>query len=79
MRIELDPSETDMLKDILQQKVTDLDREISATENLRFKGALRDVERRVEQILGKVTSAVDGGPGDWEPRDEVPDTPETNT
>jgi hypothetical protein len=74
MRIELDQSDADVLKGILQQRVTDLDREISATENLRFKGALRDVERSVERILGKVTSAIDARPEDWEPRDQVPDT-----
>ena len=74
MHIELDPDEALALREVLQEKVTELDREINRTDSLRFKDELRRTERTLERILGQVTPrpAV-GGSRDWEPRDNVVD------
>ena len=73
MHIELDRQDAAALRDILQEKVTQLDRQIGAAENPRFKGELRKEEHQVERILGAVTVAIEQGPSEWEPRDNVND------
>ena len=74
MHIELTREEASALRELLQEKVTDLDKEINRTDSLRFKAQLRNVERALERVLGAV-SAEEGsaGSGDWEPRDAVID------
>jgi hypothetical protein len=76
MQIDLSKEEATTLREILQERVTELDREISNTDNRKYKGALRETERQVERILGAVTVAIDApstGPVTWEPRDDVDD------
>jgi hypothetical protein len=73
MRIELTQDEATTLRDLLQEKVRELDTEINRTDSLRFKGELRELERHVEHILGSVTMAMSRGPDTWEPRDAVTD------
>jgi hypothetical protein len=81
MELDLKPDEARMLRDVLQERVRQLDWEIAATENPRFRRELRDTERALERILGAVSTAVEPaaaagttpGPDAWEPRDNVPD------
>ena len=76
MQIELSNEEATTLREILQERVTELDREINNTDSRRYKGALRETERQVERILGAVSVAIerrDTGPVTWEPRDDVDD------
>ena len=80
MEINLNQDQARMLRDVLQERVSQLDWEIAATENPRFRRELRENERALERILGAVTTAVEPGaaggstPDAWEPRDNVPDT-----
>jgi len=72
MHIELNPDEVVALRDVLQEKVTELDREINRTDSRRFKEELRRTERTLEHILGRV-SQPEGHRTEWEPRDNVVD------
>jgi hypothetical protein len=77
MDIDLKPDEAAMLRDVLQERVRQLDWEIAATENPRFRRELRDTERSLERILGAVTTAAaprTAEPQAWEARDSVADT-----
>ena len=73
MRIELTQDEMTTLREVLQEKVRELDTEINRTDSLRFKEELRDIERKLEHILGSVTMAINGGADAWEARDGVND------
>ena len=72
MHIELNPDEVRALREVLQDKLTELDREINRADSLRFKDELRRTERTLEHILDRVTQP-EGGPIEWEPRDSVVD------
>jgi hypothetical protein len=76
MHIELSQDDAAALRDLLQQKVRELDKEINRADSLRFKGELRVEEHCFERILGALTTAIDqgvSGPRDWEERDNIPD------
>jgi hypothetical protein len=80
MRIDLSHEEATALRELLQEKVTELDREINRTDSLRFKEQLRNVERTLEHVLGAVSREESaGGPSDWEPRDQVIDEDRTRS
>lgn len=62
MHIELTPDEAETLRDLLQQKVVELDREINRTDSLTFKQDLRQLDRKLERMLGEVSSALGRAP-----------------
>jgi hypothetical protein len=72
MHIDLNPDEISALREVLQEKVTELDREINRADSLRFKEELRRTERTLEGILHRVAQPGTG-PTEWEPRDNVVD------
>lgn len=79
MHIDLNRDDATTLREVLQQRVTELDKEINATDSRRYKDALRESERQLERILGVVTVALEPeatGPAEWEPRDNVGDAPD---
>ena len=74
MQIDLSQDEAVALRELLQEKVKELDTEINRSDSLRFKRELREIERKLEHILGSVSSAISQGvPRDWEVRDSVTD------
>ena len=75
MHIDLDQDQTSLLREVLQEKVTELDKQINAADSLRFKDELRETGRTLERILGSLRSTGEPqGPADWEPRDAVVDS-----
>jgi hypothetical protein len=62
MQIELNRDEVETLRDLLRQRVVELDKEISRTDSLEFKRELHQLNRRIERILGQVSSALDRVP-----------------
>lgn len=58
MHIELTPDEAETLRDLLQQKVVELDKEINRTDSLTFKKDLQQLDRTLERMLGEVSSAL---------------------
>jgi hypothetical protein len=73
MHIELNQDEALALRELLQEKVRQMDMEINRADSLRYKGELRQIEHKLEHILGSVSTAIDRGPGEWEARDAVSD------
>ena len=73
MHIELNQDEALALRELLQEKVRQLDTEINRADSLRYKGELRQIEHKLEHILGSVSTAINSGPEEWEPRDAVTD------
>ena len=63
MHIELNHDEATALRELLQERVVELDKEISATESLKFKEGLREIARTNERILGAVTRALEASAG----------------
>ena len=81
MQIDLSSADASALFDVLRQRISDLDKEISATENRRFKEALREDERQLERILEAVKAAIarhGGVPAEWEPRDDASDVADSD-
>lgn len=76
MHIELSDDEAMMLRTVLQERVTQLDKQINAADSPRFKDELRAEERCVERILGALNADAAAGPSEWETRDDVTDAPE---
>ncbi len=75
MHIDLDQDQATLLREVLQEKVTELDRQINAADSLRFKDELRRTGRTLERILGSLhPTAEPQGPADWEARDAVVDS-----
>src|SRR5207244_4169347 len=68
MHIELNHAEAEAVRDLLQQRVTELDKEINRTDSLTFKNDLRQLERTIERVLGGVSSALEGADGSADTR-----------
>jgi hypothetical protein len=62
MQIELSRSDAELVRDILRQRVKDLDQEIVRTDRSAFKHELRELERSVERVLGEFSSALEAPP-----------------
>jgi hypothetical protein len=62
MHIELSQDEAEILRDLLQQKVVELDKEINRTDSLAFKDELRKLDRTIERVLGALTTALAASP-----------------
>jgi hypothetical protein len=63
MQLQLTDQEAMTLRDVLQQKVTELDTEINRTDSFAFKAELRDMDRTIERVLGRLSEAVAHLPG----------------
>jgi hyperosmotically inducible protein len=58
MQMELNREEAELLRDLLHHEVEELDKEINRTDSLRFKRGLRDTDRTMETILGRITALL---------------------
>ena len=74
MHIELSQDEALALRQLLREKVRELDKEINRTDSLRFKSELRNVEHQLERVLGAISGEGTTASNDWEARDSVVDT-----
>jgi hypothetical protein len=59
MHIELSRDEAAALRDLLQHRVTELDKEINRTDSLEFKSRLQGLDRTIERVLGRVATALE--------------------
>lgn len=78
MHLDLNDDEAMTLRELLQERVTQLDKQINAADSLRFKEALREEERRIERILGALCSSERPGPTEWPERENVSDEDRPN-
>ena len=58
MTLELTFEEAETLRELMRQRVAELDREINRTDSFEFKDELRKVGRTMERILGRLTAAT---------------------
>jgi hypothetical protein len=58
MQIQLSRAEAEALRDLLRQRVVELDTEINRTDSLTFKHDLQQLDRAIERVLGEVTTAL---------------------
>ena len=59
MRIELSHDDAELLRDLLRQRVLELDKEINRTDSLAFKDELRKLGRATERVLGQIAGALE--------------------
>ena len=59
MRIELNHAEAEALRDLLQPRVAELDKEINRTDAFAYKARLRHLDRTIERVLGELNIALD--------------------
>jgi len=60
MHIELSYDDAEALRDLLRQRVVELDKEINRTDSLAFKHELQQLDRRIERVLGDISAAMEG-------------------
>ena len=62
MTIELTRDEAEALRELLREKIVELDREINRTDTFAFKARLRQLDRTIEHVLGELSSALNQEP-----------------
>jgi hypothetical protein len=62
MNIELSREDAEILREMLQQKVRELDTEINRTDSLDFKRKLQQSDRAIERVLGRIAAALQAAP-----------------
>ena len=68
MNIELSRDDAELVRDVLRQRVVELDREINRTDRFAFKRELQEFERSLERVLGHVSSKLEQADCDVAPR-----------
>jgi len=58
MNLELTSEEAEALRDLVRQRLIELDREINHTDRREFKHQLQQLDRTLEQILGRLSAAL---------------------
>jgi hypothetical protein len=58
MQVDLSHEEAEILRDLLQQRILELDKEINRTDSISFKKQLQELDRRMERMLGEISMAL---------------------
>ena len=64
MQIELSRDDAVTLRDLLRDKVVELDKEINRTDSIVFKQELQQLDRTIERVLGEVSTALANVPAE---------------
>ena len=59
MLIELDRDDVVLIRDLLRQRVVELDKEISRTDHRDFKHELQQLDRATERVLARISAALE--------------------
>ena len=59
MNIELSPIEAEAVRDLLKQRILELDWEINRTDRHEFKRGLQDLDRTFGRVLDEVSAALE--------------------
>jgi predicted transcriptional regulator len=62
MLVELSREDAEMLRDLLQQRILELDKEINRTDSFSFKEQLRHLDRVMERVLRAISTVLAGPP-----------------
>jgi hypothetical protein len=57
MTIELSAEDAALVREFIEGRLIELDREINRTENIDFRAELRKTGRALERLLGQLTDA----------------------
>src|SRR6266516_3376087 len=60
MQIDLRRDDAEMLRDLLRQRIVELDKEINRTDSLAFKQELQQLDRAIERVVGQLSTALQG-------------------
>jgi len=63
MHIELSRDDAETPRDLLRHQIVELDKEINRTDSIAFKEELRQLDRRIERVLGEISAALANAPG----------------
>jgi hypothetical protein len=58
MQIELSRDDAVTLRELLRDRVVELDKEINRTDSIAFKQELQQLDRMIERVLGEVSTAL---------------------
>lgn len=58
MQIDLRRDDAVILRDLLRERIMELDKEINRTDSLDFKHKLQQLERTIERIIGQLSTAL---------------------
>jgi hypothetical protein len=64
MQIELSRDDAVTLRELLRDRVVELDKEINRTDSIAFKQELQQLDRMIERVLGEVSTALANVPGE---------------
>ena len=59
MHIDLGREDAEMVRDLLRQRIVELDKEIIRTDSLAFKHELQQLDRAIERIVGELSAALE--------------------
>jgi len=59
MHIDLGREDAEMVRDLLRQRIVELDKEINRTDSLAFKHELQQLDRAIERIVGELSAALE--------------------
>jgi hypothetical protein len=48
-----------MLRDLLRQRIVELDKEINRTDSLNYKHELQQLDRALERVVGELSIALE--------------------
>ena len=68
MHIDVSREDAEMLRQLLQERIVELDKEINRTDNFEFKHKLQQLDRAIERIVGELSITLESPKAiDWSP------------
>ena len=58
MQIELSRPEAEVLRDLLQDKIVELDKEINRTDSLAYKHRLQELDRLIDRVIRELIGVL---------------------
>jgi len=59
MEIDLQREDAELLRDLLRQRIVELDKEINRTDSFEFKHELQQLDRTLERLVGTLSTALE--------------------
>lgn len=58
MHIELSQKDAEILRDVLRERILELDKEINRTDSHSYKAGLQELDRVLERVVGTISAAI---------------------
>lgn len=59
MQVDLRRDDAEMVRDVLRQRIVELDKEINRTDSLAFKHQLQQLDRAIERVVGELSKGLE--------------------